>query len=129
MSDDADDLELIEETDDSPYVEFDISVSPSDPSLELLAQQIERGDMIIPFYQRRYVWKIEQASKLIESLLMRWPVPQILHYKNDENQSEVIAGQQRVMSIKYFFEGYFGEADNKGRRQVFRLKGLAERSE
>jgi len=33
------------------------------------------------------------------------------------------------MSVKYFFEGYFGEADQHGRRQVFRLKGLSERSE
>jgi len=33
------------------------------------------------------------------------------------------------MTIKYFMEGFFGEADTKGRRQIFRLKGLAERSE
>ncbi len=33
------------------------------------------------------------------------------------------------MSVKYFIEGYFGEADDKGKRQVFRLKGLAERSD
>ncbi|EJD3998569.1 DUF262 domain-containing protein, partial [Salmonella enterica subsp. diarizonae] len=28
----------------------------------------------------------------------------------------------------YFMEGYFGDADDKGRRQVFKLKGLSERS-
>jgi hypothetical protein len=33
------------------------------------------------------------------------------------------------MSVKYFFEGYFGEEDAKGNRQVFKLKGLSERSE
>ena len=129
MSEEFDDLEIVEETDDEPYVEFDISVSPSDPTLESLAQKIESLDMIVPFYQRRFVWKIEQASKLIESFLMGLPVPQVFLYVNDEDQLEIIDGQQRIMSVKYFFEGYFGEEDNRGKRQIFKLKGLSERSE
>lgn len=126
---DTDELTTEEEADEVPYVEFDISVSPSDPSLELLAQQIERGDIIIPFYQRKYVWKIEQASKLIESFLMGLPVPQVFLYVNDQDQLEVIDGQQRLMSVKYFLAGLFGEEDDKGRKQIFKLKDLAERSE
>lgn len=125
----ASDLETETEADDTPYVEFDISVSPADPPLEMLANQVANGDLIIPFYQRKYVWKIEQASKLIESFLMGLPVPQVFFYVNRDDQLEVIDGQQRILSIKYFLEGYFGEPDNQGRRQVFRLKGLAERSE
>lgn len=124
-----DDLNVEEEIDEVPYVEYDISVAPSDPTLELLAQQLERGDIIIPPYQRRYVWKIEQASKLIESFLMGLPVPQVFLYVNTEDQLEVIDGQQRLMSIKYFLEGFFGEVDERGRRQTFKLKGLAQRSE
>ena len=126
---DEDLLELEVENDDTPFVEFDISVSPSDPTLELLATQVERGDIIIPFYQRLFVWKIEQASKLIESFLMGLPVPQVFLYVNDEGLLEVIDGQQRIKSVAYFFEGYFGEPDSQGRRQIFQLKGLSERSE
>jgi uncharacterized protein with ParB-like and HNH nuclease domain len=124
-----DELELEEEVEDTPLVEFEITVSPSDPSLELLVQQFARGDIIIPFYQRNFVWKIEQSSKLIESFLMGLPVPQIFLYVNDDNQLEVIDGQQRLRSIYYFFEGYFGDPDTKGYRQIFKLKGLSERSE
>jgi uncharacterized protein with ParB-like and HNH nuclease domain len=124
-----DDFKTEEETDEVPYVEFDISVSPADPPLEMLAAQVTRGDIIIPFYQRKYVWKIEQASKLIESFLMGLPVPQVFLYVNGDDKLEVIDGQQRIMSVKYFFEGFFGEPDDQGRRQVFRLKGLSERSE
>jgi Protein of unknown function DUF262 len=127
--DDTDELATVEETDEVPYVEYDISVSPSDPTLELLAQQIDRGDVVIPFYQRRYVWKIEQASRLIESFLMGLPVPQVFLFVNNQDVLEIIDGQQRLMSVKYFFEGLFGEEDNRGRRQVFKLKGLSERSE
>ena len=116
------------ENDDVPYVEYNISVSPSDPSLELLANQINRKDIIVPFYQRKFVWKIEQSSKLIESLLMGLPVPQVFLYANNDDLLEVIDGQQRLMSVKYFFEGFFGEENARGKRQVFRLKGLSEKS-
>ncbi|WP_249696389.1 DUF262 domain-containing protein [Stappia sp. WLB 29] len=122
-------LNTEEENDETPFVEFDIAVSPADPTLELLANKIIDGDLIVPFYQRKYVWRIEQASRLIESFLMGLPVPQVFLYVNDEDQLEIIDGQQRIMSVRYFFEGYFGEPDTKGRRQVFRLKGLSERSE
>ncbi|HEY4201695.1 MAG TPA: DUF262 domain-containing protein [Devosiaceae bacterium] len=125
----ADDFDTEAENDEVPFVEFDISVAPSDPTLELLASQVTRGDIIVPFYQRKYVWKIEQASRLIESFLMGLPVPQVFLYVNDEDVLEVIDGQQRIMSVKYFFEGFFGEPDNQNRRQIFKLKGLSERSE
>jgi uncharacterized protein with ParB-like and HNH nuclease domain len=124
-----DELMVEEELDESAFVEFDISVSPADPTLELLANKVMQGDIIVPFYQRKYVWKIEQASRLIESFLMGLPVPQVFLYVNDEDQLEIIDGQQRIMSVKYFLEGYFGEPDQQGRRQVFKLKGLSERSE
>ncbi|WJM85163.1 DUF262 domain-containing protein [Dickeya chrysanthemi] len=125
---DEEELKTEDEHDDVPFVEFDITVSPSDPTLELLVTQIQRQDVIIPFYQRRYVWNIEQASRLIESFLMGLPVPQIFLYVNDDDQMEVIDGQQRILSVKYFMEGYFGEPDARGRRQIFELKGLSERS-
>ncbi|HEJ0403691.1 DUF262 domain-containing protein [Serratia marcescens] len=117
-----------EEQDDTPFVEFDIAVSPADPTLELLVNQVNRGDIIIPFYQRNYVWKLEQASKLIESFLMGLPVPQIFLYVNDDDLLEVIDGQQRILSVKYFMDGYFGD-EVKGKRQVFKLKGLSEISD
>lgn len=128
MDDDVE-LSVEDENDEVPHVEFDISVSPSDPTLELIVQQIEREDIIIPFYQRKYVWKIEQASRLIESFLMGLPVPQVFLYVNSEDQLEVIDGQQRLMSVKYFMEGFFGDEDAKGARKVFKLRGLSERSE
>jgi uncharacterized protein DUF262 len=125
----SEELETEEEIDEAPYVEFDISVAPSDPSLELLVKQLATNDIIVPFYQRKFVWTIEQASKLIESFLMGLPVPQIFLYVNDEEQLEVIDGQQRLLSVKAFFDGFFGDEDAQGRRQTFKLKGLSVRSE
>jgi hypothetical protein len=44
--DEADELRTEDETDEAPFVEFDIPVSPSDPSLEVLHHEIDRGDII-----------------------------------------------------------------------------------
>lgn len=127
FKDESEEIVVEKEVDDIPYVEFDISVSPADPTIEVLVSQIGNGDIIIPFYQRKYVWDIEQASRLIESFIMGLPVPQIFLYVNDDGLLEVIDGQQRLMSIKYFIEGFFGEAKNN-KRQIFKLKGLSEAS-
>jgi hypothetical protein len=40
----------------------------------------------------------------------------------------VIDGQQRILSTVYFFNGFFGDENTKGRKQVFRLSGLNEKS-
>ena len=40
---------------------------PSDPELETLYLRWQREDIIIPTFQRGFVWNISQASRLIES--------------------------------------------------------------
>ncbi|MCZ4265309.1 DUF262 domain-containing protein [Erythrobacter sp. G21629-S1] len=110
-------------------VEFNIVVTASDWTLEILASKFTTGDIIIPDYQRKFVWDIRRASTLIESFAIGLPVPQVFFYENGDGQLEVIDGQQRITSIAYFFEGYFGEADANGNRKVFRLKGLEQRKD
>jgi uncharacterized protein with ParB-like and HNH nuclease domain len=74
------------------------------------------------------VWTISQSSRLIESFLLGLPVPAIFLFTDPHTETQIVVdGQQRLMSIKYFFEGYFGEED-KGARKVFALQGLSEES-
>jgi hypothetical protein len=125
-------VEIEDETDaqtETSTVEFNIVVTASDWTLELLASKFLSGDIIIPDYQRKFVWDIRRASTLIESFAIGLPVPQIFFYENGEGQLEVIDGQQRITSIAYFFEGYFGKADANGNRKVFGLKGLEQRKD
>ena len=69
-----------------------------------------------------------QSSKLIESFLVGLPVPAIFLYTERQSQKFlVIDGQQRLRSIFYFFDGLFGE-EEKGKRTVFKLKGLNDDS-
>lgn len=122
-------LETDIEEDETPFVEYDISVNPADLSLELLSEKYKREEIIIPPYQRKFVWKPKQASELIESFLMGLPVPQIFLYENDEGVLEVIDGQQRLLTVHFFFRGYFEEISPKDLQKVFRLNGLSQRSD
>lgn len=115
--------------DEEPYIHFEITTYPSDFTLSVLHEKWKSGEIVIPPFQRGFVWNIEQASALIESFLLGLPVPNIFFYIDEDKKSQVIDGQQRLKSVFYFFEGYFGEPDTRtGRQQVFRLKGLNEKS-
>src|SRR3546814_12216418 len=59
---------------------------------------------------------------------MGLPVPQALFYVDPENRNLVIDGLQLIMSVVYFFDGYFGEETYQGKKTVFRLTGLSEKS-
>lgn len=122
-------IQVADELDDEqPYVSFDIASYPSDLTLSVVYEMFSAGDILIPEYQRNYVWDIKQASLLIESFLLGLPVPQVFFYVNGENKNEVIDGQQRILSIKFFLDGHFGFENVQGKTQVFRLQGLNPKS-
>lgn len=116
------------ESEEPPFVEYDITSYPADYTLSVLWQMYQNGSITIPLFQRGFVWSQKQASALIESFLMGLPVPSIFFYIDNSNKNLVIDGQQRLMSIFYFFEGYFGQENEKGKRQIFRLTGLNKKS-
>lgn len=117
-----------EEQEGEVLIEYDITTYPSDFTLSGLVDMWKDGDITIPDYQREFVWSIQQSSLLIESFLIGLPVPPVFFYIDDENRNLVVDGQQRLLSIAFFFEGYFGHENDKGRRQIFRLTGLNKKS-
>lgn len=81
---------------------------------------ISRGDIYIPSFQRGYVWTHYQASRFIESLVLGLPVPGIfLAREYGSHQMLVIDGQQRLLTLLYFYRGEF---ENTGKR--FTLRGV-----
>ena len=133
MTPDTDDaVEQIESEEED--LEFGVPVYrirsyPSDPDVETLHGRWVRGEIIIPTFQRGFVWKPTQASRLIESFLMGLPVPGIfmfvLESRNGESTSQemVIDGQQRLRSVFGFLDGKFPDG------KCFKLTGVDERWE
>ena len=125
------DLEPITSEDedyDSAPPDYQIATYPADYTLEVLHQKWQAGDIEIPHFQRGFVWKQVQASRLIESFLVGLPVPAVFLYNQRRSQKYfVIDGQQRLRSVFSYFEGTFGVRAH-GRDPIFTLKGLHEAS-
>lgn len=128
-----DDIEietLTEEEEDeaSGSVSYQTNTFPADFTLEVLHQKWKNNDFEIPTFQRGYVWKQAQASKLIESFLLGLPVPPIFLFASKEDARQlVVDGQQRMKTVFYFFDGTFGEP-TQNKKIIFRLKGLSDSS-
>jgi len=109
-----------DEQDDYSLREYDITASPNDFNILTLFSFIESGAVKIPGFQRNFVWDIKRASRLIESLIIGLPIPQIFLYEEDKNRFLVIDGQQRLMSIYYFIKKRFPKEDKRSElRQIF----------
>jgi len=107
---------------------YEIVTYPADYTLEGLVSKYRKAQIKVPGFQRKFVWSLPQASKLIESFLLGLPVPAVFLYTDPEdNTLQLIDGQQRLLSIVYFFDGYFGP-EERGKRTVFALRGLNEKS-
>lgn len=116
-----------ENSGDLAIKEYDIVSSPNDFNVLSYYSFIESGAIAIPGFQRHYVWDIRKASKLIESILMGLPIPQIFLYEDAKNRFLVIDGQQRLMTMYYFIKGRFPKRDARSKiRSIFAQKGKLE---
>lgn len=94
--------------DDSYRIDqYELVSSPNDFNTKTLVDFIDSGVVIIPGFQRNFVWDIKRASRLIESIIVGLPIPQIFLYEQARNKFLVIDGQQRLMSIYYFAKERF----------------------
>lgn len=86
--------------------EYDIVSQANDFNIKSLCGFIDDGRISIPQYQRNYVWDKTKASKLVESLILNLPIPQIFLYES-KGEFEIIDGQQRLLSAYFFSKGRF----------------------
>jgi hypothetical protein len=131
ISDDSVDMERIDSEladEESTPIRFEIATYPADFTLEVLYQKWLNKDFAIPPFQRKFVWKKAQSSRLIESFMMGLPVPQIFLYVDENEKLLIVDGHQRLKSVFYFFEGYWGEPDPRGQRKIFKLNEINEKS-
>lgn len=116
------------EENDSVY--FSISSFGADYTVDGLIKRLDKKQIIVPKFQRRYVWDIKKASRFIESLIIGLPVPGIFLSRDalDGGKDNVVVsgvttphliidGQQRLLSLQQFYKGFFGE-------KKFRLTGV-----
>lgn len=79
-------------------VEYDTK----DYTLKLLLDKFEKGDFYIPDYQRQFVWKPNNRSLFIESVLLGLPIPFMFFAGCDDGRLEIIDGAQRMQTLREF---------------------------
>lgn len=123
MPEDIEEIKSEIEDSISDIEEYRIIPYPADYTLKGLYDKWVANELVIPKYQRQYVWQLYQASRLIESFLMGLPVPGIFLYKEPETQIlSIIDGHQRLKTVFGFFEGIFPPSE-----KAFRLRGISSK--
>ena len=79
----------------------------TDVGFRTLVEGVNENLYIIPKYQRKYRWSKEQVISLVESLIRGLPIPPIYTSRNDRNQLEILDGQQRILSLFFYYIGYY----------------------
>jgi hypothetical protein len=91
-----------------PFDPEDIKVHAKQFSLRLISDMIDDEDIdLSPDFQRNLVWNNFQKSRLIESILLRIPLPMFYFSEDYEGRITIVDGLQRISTIKDFMDNKF----------------------
>lgn len=87
-----------------PFDPTQIRVERSTPTIDLLTRRIAHGEInLAPDFQRKGgIWTEDAKSRLIESILIRIPLPAFYVDATDEDHWLVVDGLQRLTTLKRF---------------------------
>lgn len=121
--------ELPQNPEDDPFNPEEISIDTKPVTMETLLRRLEQGTIKLnPDFQRQEVWNPERKSQLIESLILKIPIPMFYVSSDEKANWTVVDGLQRISTIRDFVLGaeYLKDTkkniDKKG--CGLRLKGL-----
>jgi len=77
-----------------------------DYSVDYLISLIEEGKMILE-KPSQTLWKSEKASKLLESLLMNFPISLLYLKEQEDDKWLVVDGKQRLFAIFNFHQNQY----------------------
>lgn len=92
-----------ENLNDYPYNPKDLRIEQKMLSVFALVKSIKANKLVLrPKYQRNFLWDHKKQSALIESLMLRIPIPAFYLDEDEEGVRNVIDGQQRLTTIERF---------------------------
>lgn len=119
MIDASDKIEKIHDEIEDYYADDDIYNFNSwgaDLSFRELIERYDNNELIKPELQRKYVWDKTEASRFIDSILLKLPVPSIFLAKQPNETLLIIDGYQRLMTVYDYVKGIFSQD-----KKVFKL--------
>ena len=109
----------------------DAYVTGSDWTTATILDQLRRGNIDLnPTFQRREVWRDARKSRFIESVLLNFPIPQIVlaELKGQRGRFIVLDGKQRLLSLRQFCSEPEEHAEDAPFNSLH-LRGLEMRSD
>ncbi len=68
-------------------------------------RRIDQGRYVMdPDFQRDFIWSVDKQSKLIESVMMRIPLPVFYLAEDDQGRMVIVDGLQRLSTFNGFFK-------------------------
>ena len=91
---------------EKPFDPTKINIETKTPSLDTLISRIQEKEIQMDtttYFQRQDdLWDVVKQSRLIESILIRFPLPAFFFDATDDNNWLVVDGLQRLSSIRNF---------------------------
>lgn len=122
------DLEDLESQEDNT----DLIVYSRDWTVATIISQIEQDNIdLSPGFQRRNAWKDPKRSKLIESILLGYPIPEIVLAEDTKRRNSfiVIDGKQRLLTIAGFKDNdkykYWDQTNPKTKELTSKYNGIS----
>ena len=121
------------ELDINPFNPEDISIVTNQMAMDGLVRRFLQGSIVLnPDFQRNEVWDMKKRSQLIESLMLKIPLPMFYVQSDEDGILTVVDGLQRLSTIRDFVlgEDYLNLKKDDGTRREelrgmgFKLKGL-----
>lgn len=113
-----------------PQEPFDpeaISIDPKVVPMDTLIRRLLQGTIrLAPAFQRKMIWDQERKSQLIESLMLKIPIPMFYVAGDEKGNWDVVDGLQRLTAIKEFVLGaqYLKTREARYRGRGMQLQGL-----
>ena len=98
--------ENVDQDTKDPYNPKDISIRNDRWQISYLYDLMSKYNEIdlSPDYQRQFIWDHKRQCRLIESLMLKIPIPTFYLAENEEGTYHVVDGLQRLSSIKKFLD-------------------------
>lgn len=114
---------------ENPFNPDKISIDSKPMTMDRILARIEQNTITLsPDFQRSVVWDDERKSRLIESLLLRIPIPMFYVSSDEKGNLTVVDGLQRLSTFRDFILGeeYLKDPEKNQHKKGdgFRLVGL-----
>lgn len=111
-----------------PFDPAKIDVITQARTVDLLLTRLREGELdLSPDFQRRSnIWDEARKSSLIESMLLRIPIPSFYVSENKEGNYTVVDGLQRLCAIAHFVDAPALNKAVQAQLTPLRLTGLVE---